>query len=327
MTAKPFSTVFKGSPRLWPALDASSKVTAPRLAAIAYVTDDSALPLGEGDLLICDAAPARIAAGHTSAKVLKRLHGKGAKVYSYPGLHAKVLVVGEKLFVGSANHSATSRNLMEAAVESNDPALVGEAIAFIRGLQKDRVNCDKLGPKELKRLGRIKVVRRGRPPRMRRPKVRTTRAQRESNVGWVVACYQTDDPNEPAEVARAQRRIERRAAKSVEAAWYKTQASSKLAKRAQAGQQVVFLWRGAKDAKKIEVYPPVLVMEKVPVRRERAVYFVHPEDSKDRRRLLTLGEFKALLNASGCTRSPSRNSAFTLSKTVLEKLNTNWPRT
>src|ERR1043165_6505801 len=181
------TTSFQASPELWSTLDSLSTKMGQRLAAVAYVTNDAVLRLGANDVLICDASPACIRAGQTSAKILDKLRQRGAEVYSYPGLHAKVLVVGDTLIVGSANHSASSRDLMEAGVHTTDRGLVAEAIAFIRALQKDRVNCDPLGPDELARLLAIKVERRGQLPRMRKPKTRVFPSRTRIRGGWVAA--------------------------------------------------------------------------------------------------------------------------------------------
>lgn len=326
MTRCPVQTRLEATPVLWSTLDTLARARGPRLAAIAYVTDGSALPLSEGDVLICDASPGAIRSGQTSAKVLHRLVSRGAAVYSYPGLHAKVLVAGATLVVGSANHSSSSRSLMEAGICTSDPALVSDAIAFVRALQKDRVRCDALTPAAVKRLLSIKVERGGWKARMRRVKTRAGRPHRSARAGWVTGCYEMHDHEEPAEVLRAQERLSRSMTSAANVMWYRVGRSSKVGRTARAGQQVILLWRASKPATRVTVYPPVHIIDRIQPRSERAVYLMYAEKNRDGRMPLSLSEFESLLKASGCSRLPKRLSTFELSPAVVANLNQQWPR-
>jgi hypothetical protein len=109
----------------------------PVKAAIAYVTTSAPLNLGKGDLLIVNASDAAIAAGETSAKVLRQAAKRGATLRSRPDLHAKVLLCGDTAVVGSGNLSESSKTaLTEAAVISNRPDIVSPVTAFLHQLSQ-----------------------------------------------------------------------------------------------------------------------------------------------------------------------------------------------
>jgi hypothetical protein len=64
---------------------------------------------------------------------------RGVRVLSSPKLHAKVVVTSQSVVVGSANASAHSTALDEAAIISNDPALIAQANHFIDHLDDTTV--------------------------------------------------------------------------------------------------------------------------------------------------------------------------------------------
>lgn len=88
-----------------------------KIAAIAYVTKGTPLKFGDGDVLICDASDAAIRSGATDGEIIRKFHKDGAELYSCQNLHAKVLISGALVVIGSANLSASSDNLLlEAAL-------------------------------------------------------------------------------------------------------------------------------------------------------------------------------------------------------------------
>ncbi len=125
-------TWFAGGSELWERI--TKRVNAAKcrvLAAIAYVGVDAPqlLPLEEGDILVCDAEPWRVRAGSTSADALETFFERGVRIYSHRGLHAKVVVLHQRAFVGSSNASKNSRdNLDEAILETTDTAAVRGAM-------------------------------------------------------------------------------------------------------------------------------------------------------------------------------------------------------
>lgn len=109
----------------------------PALAAVAYVSDAEGLPLGKGDLLVCDASDATARAGSTRREALDALLGNEVEIWSCPRLHAKVVVTGGRVLVGSANWSARSATkLIEAGIEVADARVVAKAEAFVRALAR-----------------------------------------------------------------------------------------------------------------------------------------------------------------------------------------------
>ncbi len=131
------------SERLWPTLGDLSTQRSSKRAAIAYVTSDAHVTFGAGDLLVVDASDASIAAGQTDSQVLRRAFERGTDLYSYEGLHAKVLVFDEIASVGSANMSQHSENnLTEACWVSDDEEMTRLTNDFIDRLVRVAVPID-----------------------------------------------------------------------------------------------------------------------------------------------------------------------------------------
>jgi hypothetical protein len=123
------------------------------LAAIAYFGRDAhkILPLKAGSTLIVNASEGAVAAGQTYPADLLTLQSKGVKIYSVNNLHAKMLVIGNKAFIGSANASTNSKNnLLEATLVTTDRNAVRSARTYILGLRGEP-----LGPERLKELSKL----------------------------------------------------------------------------------------------------------------------------------------------------------------------------
>jgi hypothetical protein len=94
------------------------------------------LPLKANDTLVCDASSATVAAGSTNPHTLKAYLDAGVDVYSYPDLHAKVIVGQGTAWIGSANASRHSRDtLWEAVLETTDADAVRQAREFVNRLK------------------------------------------------------------------------------------------------------------------------------------------------------------------------------------------------
>ncbi len=147
------------SDNLWPTLAALSKKRHRLWGAISYVTTTSHLEFGKADVLVCDASDAAIKAGMTSAFTLRRFVSKGAKVYSFDGLHAKTLMIDNKAVIGSANLSENAGvNTCEASLLSDDPQVAALVRGFIEQARKAAKPVDEAF---LKRIEAIPVVRTG----------------------------------------------------------------------------------------------------------------------------------------------------------------------
>jgi len=148
---------------LWPTIAVLSKKHLRLWAAISYVTTTSHLKFDRGDVLVCDASDDAIKAGMTSASALRRFVSKGAKVYSFDGLHAKTLITDNKAVIGSANLSENAGvNTCEASLLSDD----SQVAALVRGfIEQARKAAKPVEEVFLKRIEAIPVVRTGGGPR------------------------------------------------------------------------------------------------------------------------------------------------------------------
>ncbi len=105
--------------------------------AVAYMGQGGAelLPLISGSNIVVDASEGAVQSGQTDPKELLKLFKKGVNIFSHRKLHAKVYVLGTRLFIGSSNVSRHSANkLTEAAFSTTNKILVKQAKDFIIGL-------------------------------------------------------------------------------------------------------------------------------------------------------------------------------------------------
>ncbi|CAG0967546.1 hypothetical protein GPROT1_01304 [Gammaproteobacteria bacterium] len=142
---------------LWDEMAVLAAQEVTKLAAVAYVSDDSIIRFRKGDTLVVDASDKTIALGQTSAKLLKEALKRQARLVSIPGLHAKILIFGTTAVVGSSNISKSSRqDLFESAVITNRPEVVAKAVQIIEELAKQG---DVINEKFVSRILKIKVKR------------------------------------------------------------------------------------------------------------------------------------------------------------------------
>jgi len=114
-------------------------------AAVAYIGVDghTVLPLKQGDLLVCDCSKQAVWNGSTQLSGVKDFVDAGCSVYSVEGLHAKVVVLPRRAFVGSMNASDSSRDRRyEAAFDATDTQVVTAARRFIRDLASEAARVD-----------------------------------------------------------------------------------------------------------------------------------------------------------------------------------------
>ncbi|MGH4000092.1 MAG: hypothetical protein ACRDTJ_21820, partial [Pseudonocardiaceae bacterium] len=146
------------------------------------------LPLGPGDLVVVDACDHNLSTGSTSPEGIAGWIAQGAHVYSYEGLHAKVLrftsANGEATVVGSANVSAHSRDhLAEAAVLTSDPG-----VAEVVDVLIDNLVAEAVGPLDtqwVKRASKIYCPPSAERPRRRRQRVFPSNNHQLWVCGWV----------------------------------------------------------------------------------------------------------------------------------------------
>jgi hypothetical protein len=121
-------------PALWSRIREKAAAVNSRKAAVAYVgkNADELIAFSSGDTVVVDGSDNALRAGSTNPETLSRWYKAGAEIYSYEGLHAKVLVLGHTVVVGSANVSWHSHDrLLEAAVVDTTTALRRSAVVMI----------------------------------------------------------------------------------------------------------------------------------------------------------------------------------------------------
>jgi phosphatidylserine/phosphatidylglycerophosphate/cardiolipin synthase-like enzyme len=139
---------------VWDVLTEAAKTSKkPAHVAVAYFGKGAAelLPLPAGSHLVVDASEAAVSSGQTHPDDLRRMRQRKVAVYSKPSLHAKVFAFDNALYVGSANVSKHSANvLQEAVICIVDTAIAGIARRFVQDLA-----LEPLGPKEIERLQKL----------------------------------------------------------------------------------------------------------------------------------------------------------------------------
>lgn len=132
---------------IWETITRSVRKRLPNYVAVAYFGADGAnlLPLKKGDVLVVDASENTVKRGATDPKSLHILLDKGVKIFSKERLHAKMMVLGDMLFLGSANVSSNSKYVLhEAVIQTDDPKLVQECISYINDLPKKELSKNDL---------------------------------------------------------------------------------------------------------------------------------------------------------------------------------------
>lgn len=306
------------SPDLWTWLQGQATKSTRRVAAIAYVTRDDLIRFGEGDLLLADASEGAIGSGQTSAAVLRKAFTRGAEIGSVQGLHAKVLCLDHHVVVGSANVSNSSlEELIEAAVVSDDPLLLGSTLSFIRRLQKQAVLVDE---KFLARIEAIPVKRSWQPGRAKdRPSVPSPRT-------WLVGITAFDDSRYEHETVLAEEgkeKVEERLSEPVDISWIRITGSSRFRREAQESDLVIQIWRSKKKSKRIYVYPRVPILRRQDEPACTRFYVPEPEHAEGR--ALPWAEFAKVWGRSEGGLPPGRDTARLLSPELAERLVSGWP--
>lgn len=139
---------------VWAAIQsAAESCKQPAHVAVAYFGKGAAglLPLPAGSRLVVDASDLAVSKGQTCPAELIKLQKRRVFVYRWGNLHAKLFVFGRKTFIGSANASAHSKNILqEAMLCTSDGGVAQDARRFVNELC-----ADKLGSEELERLAKI----------------------------------------------------------------------------------------------------------------------------------------------------------------------------
>lgn len=246
---------------LWDEIDALAEKSKTKLAAIAYVFDDSKIRFGRNDVLVVDASDTAIKAAQTSVRLLQDALARGAELYSCPGLHAKVIVLDQTAVVGSANMSRSSRNeLVEAALISEDPDIVSEAIQFIAALT-DAAEVTKIDRNFIRRIAKLPVTRNKPPlpPARSRPRIKLTPART-----WIISVHPLNEERYKHEEKLAEKGLRKAEAlvsdPEAEIEWIRFTGSSKFRREAKIGDQVIQLWGppGMKTVEAVYRHAPII---------------------------------------------------------------------
>ena len=117
------------------------------VAAMGYVGDGAhkLLPLAKGDLLVCDLSESAVKSGATNPEAILDFLKAKVTVRSRQGLHAKVVVLGRRAYVGSNNASDHSaKKLIEAAIETTDSSEVKKLRKFVEQLDGEEITKQRI---------------------------------------------------------------------------------------------------------------------------------------------------------------------------------------
>jgi hypothetical protein len=306
---------------MWSEIGRLSKKARERRAAIAYVTKDS-LGLKRGDTLVVDASDAAIKGGQTSARALWSLSRRGVQLFSFPGLHAKVISLGDTAIIGSANMSANSAtDLLEAAIATDAPSIVAGVTSLIYRV------CERslaLSTTEIRRLMQIKVT-----PRLHVPRRQSGRGIAETGATtWLLATSELKAGSFREDQAAAERELPLvkplMTFQSSEANWIRWPGRDSVREKLRPGDSIIELWSplGQRDPTRVYRYTTVLS------RKERSacsLFFIESRQQSERDSMSS-SRFRKLLKHIGFSRTVGRNTACRLKEDLAVLIDTNWKR-
>jgi hypothetical protein len=127
-------TLFLGTTP-WPTITATLRAARSCEAVTPFLTSAAMLPLERGDRLVVDASLVNVRAGLTDPRAIEALRRRGVRCYTVTGLHAKVYIADDTVFVGSSNATINSReSLIEACAQISDARYAARALVWIDAL-------------------------------------------------------------------------------------------------------------------------------------------------------------------------------------------------
>lgn len=283
------------SDSLWDTIKRLGKKASSKRAAVAYVTSEEFVKFTEGDVLVTDASDHAIALGQTDAQVLANAFKRKAELYSLPGLHTKVLLLGGTAVIGSANLSAGSAtNLIEAAWVTDAPAPVGMATSLVQQLTSQAQRIDEAF---LERILKIEVKAHPKPAGgAAKPK----KVKIPKHVTWIIGVHELvkDFPAEQAAIQSGTATAEGKVTKpSSDVSWIRWTGTSRFRSEAKEGDTLIQVWSRRKAKKPSAVYrhaPIVHRQDEDTCTRFFVEDFADAEDIS-----LTWSEFKKLVTQVG----------------------------
>jgi hypothetical protein len=312
---------------LWEEIRRVTKSSRRVYAAIAYIHEVSHMMLSPGDVLVCDASYAAVAGGQTSVTALKSLARKNVKLYSVAGLHAKVLVADDTVFIGSGNASRNSihESLIEAGLRSSSPTILAGALAFIHKLV-DSPEASELTRSRLRTLSKIKVTRRSMAAR--RMPARKGRLRIAKSRFWIANVVELKDKEaarEAVAVKRASKRIKEEFGVT-DPAWVRWDGKDRIRRELQAGSRIIVLHKPKDRALPDEVFPPSAILRREESTNGSSTLFFYDPELSTPMKSIGWKTFKALVRKSGLRRTITSNSVVEISGTVMDELDRLWPR-
>lgn len=289
---------FLSDEALWKELQSLSKSRKRRLfVAVPYVGSDTRelLHLRGGDVLVVALTVANARNGSVCPAEIERLQKKDVLVFLAPDLHAKVVLCGNKVVVGSANLSKSSlKHLDEAAIITTAPEVVRSVRDWFEHRMVDPVTPEWLNtcakayrppkfPDALngKRIGRMAVK------------------QRMGRGVWLVGLSPTEYPESEVPTqergqAEAEKRIKDEAKYVVSSARFS--GGQRLVENIRRGDSWITVWKDGRDHH-AEEHGRVLGWRKVRSKAGKLITYFYIESSR-RPKKVGWGEFKA-----GCRRA------------------------
>lgn len=304
---------------IWSQIKTLSKQAHRTQSAIAYVSSSGYLHLKPGDTLIVNASEPAIKSGATSAKVLSKWHRDGVNLFSSDRLHAKLIVMDEFAFIGSANASILSaEQLNEAVLLTDSPVVVSQARSFIYQFAQEAESPTK---DRIKQLCKIKVARQKIPLGTRR---KTFVASGDTT--WVVSKVDLDErkyANEQRDVEQAQRKLATSYPKA-DPTWIRWTGKSRFRNQTKNGDRFIVHTRETTRGTPYEVHPPSTLLEKQDQGKWTRFYY-DPELSRPKK-TLSWKAFRDLLKVAGVHKKLEKNTTASLSFQEAMELECLWPR-
>jgi hypothetical protein len=257
---------------IWRRVKQVARTSGRKTAAIAYVSTYKYVSFGDGDVLVCDASDQAIRSGETSAAVLARFFKAGADIYSCPGLHAKTLVLGRAVVIGSCNLSESSAVVLrELAILTTDASIRSQALAFVHGLREQSQPVDKAF---LDRITHIPVSKRRRVSRRKR------KTFHFGTRTWVISTVPLDPDrytDEEPLVEQAEKAVKKKLQRArADISWVRWTGKGRFRSVAKEGDTIIDL---NSTGKRVTVSPPVAVLRRQDHGHWTRFYYESTDDS------------------------------------------------
>jgi hypothetical protein len=307
------------SVELWPRIKKLASKAKRKYAAIAYVTDDTKIVFGSGDVLITDASDEAIKSGQTSAAVLKSAWKRKAHVVSITGLHAKVYIFDKFAVIGSANLSKESEKRTEAALLTDQPTVVSAARLLIERLKKDGEVVDE---EFIERICKLPVSKRRHTASGQRKKTKAAPVPRS----WLVGLKNMEEKEaEKGFVEQGMAEAEKQLSDDGSSvSWIRIRGNSRFRKEAKAGDVVVCIWSASSKGKPEAVYHHAPILLRKDDQKNDVTWFFVEEYPDAQETTLTWKQFQKLYLRLGAPGKLSQWAGKELPRHISDALHDLW---